>query len=186
MTNQQPVSTALPANPHRRIWHIAGPAILASISGPVVGVVDTWVLGHMESPRFLAAIAVGAFVFHFIYWSFGFLRMGTTGLVAQAHGAKDIDHLRAVMVRSLALGVLFASLILLLQKPILAGLFLLLQPDPVVAGLAMDYCLIRIWGAPFILMRVTVIGFLIGTQRTRLALVIELILNLGNAAFTIW
>ncbi len=185
MTISPAPTDALPADPHRRIWRIAGPAILASISGPMVGIVDTWALGHLDAPRFLAAIAIGAFVFHFIYWSFGFLRMGTTGLVAQAHGARQSGHLHAVMVRSLALGVFFAGMILLLQKPILAGLFLLLNPDPVVASLAMDYCLIRIWGAPFILVRVTVIGFLIGTQRTRLVLAIELVLNLSNAALTV-
>lgn len=178
--------TGTDPHPHRRIWRIAGPAIIANISGPMVGVVDTWALGHLDAPRFLAAIAVGAFIFHFIYWSFGFLRMGTTGLVAQTHGAGDPGRLLQVMVRSFALGVLFSGIILLLQEPIFAGLFLLLNPDPAVSDLAMTYCLIRIWGAPAILIRMTIIGFLIGTQRTRQALIIELALNLGNAALTVF
>ncbi|WP_161760452.1 MATE family efflux transporter [Iodidimonas nitroreducens] len=172
-------------DPHRRIWRIAGPAILASISGPLVGIVDSWALGHLPDPVFLAAIALGAFVFHFIYWSFGFLRMGTSGLVAQAFGRDDPHQIAEIMLRSLILGGLFGVLVILLQKPLLDGLFALLQSDRAEADLAMRYCLIRIWGAPFILVRLTVIGFLIGRQRTRLALLIELWLNLSNAVLTI-
>lgn len=171
---------------HRRIWAIAGPAILANISGPMVGVVDTWALGHLPDPRFLAAIAVGSFVFHFVYWSFGFLRMGTTGMAAQAHGAADDLRLTRIVLRAAALGLGFALIVLALQGPLLAALFALLKPAAAAADLAMQYCLIRIWSAPAILLRITVIGFLIGTQRAKTALVIEVALNLLNAALTVW
>ena len=172
-------------HPHRRIWAIAGPAILANISGPLVGIVDTWALGHLPDPRFLGAIAVGSFVFHFVYWSLGFLRMGTTGLAAQAFGQGDADLSREILLRSLGLGLAFAGLILVLQAPILAGLFLLLDPSPETAGLALAYCRIRIWAVPAILLRIAVIGFLVGTQRVRLALLVEVALNLVNAALTV-
>lgn len=185
-------STALPArpaerdpHPHRRIWAIAGPAILANISGPMVGVVDTWALGHLPDPRFLGAIAVGSFIFHFVYWSLGFLRMGTTGLAAQAFGGGACETLREILLRSLFLGLVFSIAILVLQGPIFAGLFALLDPSPEAAGLALAYCRIRIWAAPAILLRIAVIGFLVGTQRVRLALLIEVTLNLINAALTV-
>lgn len=169
----------------RRIWHVAAPAILANVSGPMVGVVDTWALGHLPEARYLAAIAVGAFVFHFIYWSFGFLRMGTTGLVAQAHGAGDLVGLRRTVLRAALLGLGFSAFVLAAQGPLIAALFALLAPNPAEAGLAMLYCEIRIWSAPAILLRLTVIGWLIGVQRARLALLIELALNLANAAMTV-
>ncbi|WP_188873517.1 MATE family efflux transporter [Iodidimonas muriae] len=178
--------TARDPHPNRRIWRIAAPAIAANISGPLVGVVDTWALGHLPDPAYLAAIAVGAFIFHFVYWSFGFLRMGTTGLVAQAHGAGDEARLLRIVLRSVVLGLGFAGAVLVLQTPILHGLFALLNPEAMEAELALRYCLIRIWAAPAILLRVTVIGYLVGIQRTRLALLIELMLNLGNAALTVY
>jgi len=172
-------------HPHRRIWAIAGPAILANISGPLVGVVDTWALGHLPDPRFLAAIAVGSFIFHFVYWSLGFLRMGTTGLAAQAFGSADSDRLRDILLRSLVLGLAFAGVIVALQGPIFAGLFALLAPSPEATELALAYCRLRIWAVPAILLRIAVIGFLVGTQRVRLALLIEVSLNLVNAALTV-
>lgn len=172
-------------HPHRRIWRLAGPAIVANVSGPMVGVVDTWALGHLPDPVFLAAIALGAFVFHFVYWSFGFLRMGTTGLTAQAFGAADEAKLVRILARSALLGLGFSLVILALQGPVLAALFALLEPQAAEADLAMRYCLIRIWAAPAILLRLTVIGYLIGTQRAKTALALELLLNLSNAAMTV-
>ncbi len=171
---------------HARIWGIAAPAILANVSGPMVGLVDTWALGHLDDPRYLAAIAVGAFLFHFVYWSFGFLRMGTTGLVARARGRRDGDEIAAIAQRAMLLGLLVGVLVLLVQGPLFALLSRALGADPATAGLAGRYWEIRILGAPAILLRLALIGVLIGLARARAALVVELALNTVNAALTAW
>lgn len=175
-----------PLSLNRRILRIAGPAILANISGPLVGVVDTMALGHMADPRHLAAVAIGAFVFHFVYWSFGFLRMGTTGLVAQAYGASDQHRLMRVLMRSLLLALLVGGVMLIAREALFAGLFALLAPPEAMRELALAYCRIRIIAAPLILLRITVIGWLIGIQRTKWALMIELLLNISNAILTLY
>ena len=92
-------------NPHRTIVAIAFPAILANSSAPMVGLVDTWAIGHLPDPAFLAAIGLGSVIFNFIFWAFGFLRMSTTGLVAQAHGLNDRPTLVTEIWRSMALAV---------------------------------------------------------------------------------
>src|SRR5210317_550041 len=89
--------------PHKTIIAIALPAILANSSAPLVGLVDTWAIGHLPDPAFLAAIGLGSVIFNFIFWAFGFLRMGTTGIIAQAHGKEDTALLVAGIWRSITL-----------------------------------------------------------------------------------
>lgn len=171
---------------HRQIWRIAAPAIVANVSGPLVGVVDTWALGHLGDPLYLAAIAVGAFLFHFVYWSLGFLRMGTTGLVARAHGRRDGDEIAAITQRAMLLGLVSGVLVLFVQGPLFTLLARALAADPATANLAERYWRIRILGAPAILLRLALIGVLIGLARARAALAVELVLNTVNAALTAW
>ena len=90
-----------------RVWQLAWPLILSSVSVPLLGIVDTAVMGHMPDPAYLGAVAVGALIFDFVYWAFGFLRMSTTGLVAQARGAQQHDRARAHLVRALGIGAAF-------------------------------------------------------------------------------
>ncbi|RMF68651.1 MAG: MATE family efflux transporter, partial [Alphaproteobacteria bacterium] len=99
---------------HRLTWAIALPAIVANISGPLVGVVDSWAMGRMGDPLYLAAIAAGGYAFHVLYWAFGFLRMGTTGLVAQALGRQRRDELARTVGAAVILGLAVALMVLLL------------------------------------------------------------------------
>ena len=89
---------------HKQVWHLAAPSIIANLSVPLLGAVDTAVIGHLDQSYYLGAVAIGAVIFHFIYWGFGFLRMGTTGLTAQAFGAREFGEARAIFYRALALG----------------------------------------------------------------------------------
>ena len=103
---------------HRRVWLIAGPIIISNISVPLLGAVDTAVMGHLPDPKYLGGVAIGAMVFTFIYWGFGFLRMGTGGLTSQAFGAKDADEVRACLARAAVIGIPAAVILILLQIPL--------------------------------------------------------------------
>ena len=170
---------------HARVLKIALPIILSSLSTPLLGLVDTAVIGRLPDPAFLGAIAVGAMIFSFIYWAFGFLRMGTTGLTAQAHGADNSDELRACLARALLIGVGVGGLLTLLQIPIGWLAFRLLDASAQVEGLATDYFAIRIWSAPFTLMNYALLGWFIGRERADLALWLQLFLNALNIGLDI-
>ena len=117
---------------HRRILAIALPAILANSSTPLVGLVDTWAIGHLPNAVHLAAVGLGSVVFNYLFWAFGFLRMGTTGLVAQAWGRGDTSSLHAEVVRGTAISLGLGLLLLALQGPILGiALRAMLPPDEV-------------------------------------------------------
>lgn len=102
---------------HRGVWALALPMILSGISQPLLGLVDTAVVGHLPDARYLGGVAVGARLVPFVFWQFGFLRMSTTGFATQALGREDGDELRAVLGRALLAGLVLALLILLLQAP---------------------------------------------------------------------
>ncbi len=152
----------------------------------MVALVDTWAIGHLPDPALLGAIAIGGFIFSYIYWAFGFLRMGTTGMVAQAHGAGDDARVDRVTMRSVALGLLIALAVLLLQDPIVRLAFAAFAPGEELASHVQQYLDIRIWAVPAVLVRVAVVGFLIGLQQTKIALFLELALNLLNALLNLW
>lgn len=170
---------------HRRMWRLAGPIILANSSVPLLGAVDTAVMGHLPDPSFLGAIAIGALVFSFLYWGLGFLRMGTTGLTAQAFGALEqgetAANLGAVFTRAGALGLALALAVLALQEPLRLLVLPLFGAAPDVQNLAGDYVRIRIWSAPASLINFVVFGWLLGVQRATTALVIQVVLNSLNA-----
>ena len=162
---------------HRRVWHIAGPIIISNISVPMLGAVDTAVMGHLPDPKYLGGVAVGAMVFNFIYWGFGFLRMGTGGLTAQAFGAQDADEVRACLARAAVIGIPAAFALIILQVPIASVAFSILEASPGVEALAYEYFSVRIWGAPATLMNFALLGWFIGCQNTRAALWHQLSLN---------
>ena len=170
---------------HSRIWAIAGPAMLANISAPLVGLVDTWAIGHMPSATHLAAVGLGAVIFNYIAWAFGFLRMGTTGMVAQSHGAGDKAGLVAHMVRAAILGVVIAGLLLALQGPMWDLAMVAFLPPDEVHYQARDYFDIRIWALPFTLFIYTLNGTLIGMARTKDALKLQLVLNISNGILNV-
>jgi len=165
---------------HRRVWRLAGPIILSNLSTPLLGAVDTAVMGHLPKASYIGAVAVGAIIFNFIFWGFGFLRMGTTGFAAQAYGAENPMELRATLLRAGGLATLLGVLLILLQWPIEALAFWAMDASQEVETLAATYYDVRIWSAPAALMNYALLGWLLGTQRAGIALVLQLILNCTN------
>ena len=172
-------------SPHHRVWAIAAPAILANSSAPMVGFVDTWAIGHLPGAVHLAAVGLGSVIFSYIMWAFGFLRMGTTGLVAQAKGRGDSAELVATVVRSSALALLFGMLMLALQEPILALSLKAMAPPDSVSEITAQYFQIRIWAAPFTLLVFVISGVLFGLGRTRAVMWIQLLLNVTNGVLNV-
>ncbi|WP_235830254.1 MATE family efflux transporter [Algihabitans albus] len=181
--------TPLPGAPdrgwNRRVLRIAGPIILSNLSVPLLGAVDTAAMGHQPDAAYLGGVAIGALFFSFIYWGFGFLRMGTTGFAAQVHGASDGDELAATLLRPLAIGAGLGALIVILQAPLARLALELMDPGTQVAQLARDYIDIRIWGAPATLMLYAILGWQLGVQRPAAVLLLQLLLNGSNIAITL-
>jgi len=167
---------------HRAILAIAVPIMISGVSTPLLGVVDTGVVGQTPDPAYIGAVALGALVFNFVFWAFGFLRMGTTGLTAQASGAGDPAEIRASLGRAVLIAVVVGIGLVALQWPIRELAFALIQGSPKVQGLACDYYDIRIWAAPATLTNYAVLGWFIGLARARVALLLQLVLNLTNMA----
>lgn len=162
---------------HLRIARTAFPIILANATVPLLGLADTAAIGHAGGAADLGAIALGALVFSFVYWGFGFLRMGTTGFTAQAAGAGDYARVRDVALRAGAMGVVIGLSLLVLQHVIgLAALYLLDASEAVKAGVRV-YFNTRIWGAPATLTTFAILGVLIGLGKTRHLLWLQLVLN---------
>lgn len=165
---------------HRKVWMLAGPIILANISVPLVGAVDTAVVGHLPGPESIGAVALGALIFSFLYWGFGFLRMGTTGFVAQAYGAGDRDALGDTLMRVILLSLMLGVVTILLAAPIIDLAFFLIDSSVQVESLAADYAAIRICSAPAVLCVYAFTGIFIGMHDTRSTFVLQLILNISN------
>jgi MATE family multidrug resistance protein len=164
---------------HRRILALAWPMLLSNITAPLLGLVDTAVLGHLPDPKYLAAVALGSNFFMFLYFSFNFLRMSTTGLVSQSHGAGD--NTVVVLARAGLLSLLIGGLLLLLHGPLRELGLSLLGGGAEIQSLARDYINLRIWGAPAALANFALIGFSIGLHNTRIPLVITVVMHSTNA-----
>ena len=164
----------------------AWPIILANAAVPLLGLVDTAVIGNVGSVTDLGAIAFGALIFSFVYWSFGFLRMGTTGSVAQALGADNQIEIRAVLGRALVLAVGLGLLLILMQWPIRLIALALLDGSTPVEEVTQQYFNIRIWGAPATLATFALMGVLIGLGNSRQLLLVQLFLNGLNIGLDIY
>jgi MATE family multidrug resistance protein len=160
--------------------------ILSNITVPLLGLVDTAVMGHLESPRYLGAVAVGATIFSVLFMGLNFLRMGTTGLAAQAHGADDADQMRTVLAQALLISIGMAALLIALQAPVGRLALWLLSPDGEVIGPAWTYFSIRIWAAPAALANFALVGWFIGMQNTRAPLYLMLVTNVMNIVLSLW
>src|SRR5690606_17058127 len=172
---------AMSTHPSRKqIVIMAAPIMVANIAAPLLGLVDTAVIGQTGDSAELGAIALGSLIFSFIYWGFGFLRMGTTGFAAQAAGAADWIEVRAAMGRALFAGLLIGLTLLLLQYPVRLGALWLLQGSEAVEGQVHGYFQWRIWGAPAALGNYALLGTLIGLGYTRQLLWLQLLLNGSN------
>jgi len=165
---------------HKAVWRIAAPMIISSVSTPLLGMVDTAVMGHLDDPVFLAAVAAGAAIFSILFMGLNFLRMGTTGITAQGYGAQDHDTLREALAQSV-MTALTLSLLIVLSQPVLIDVALtFLAPDERVALLTRAYFDIRVWSAPATLCSFVLIGWLVGMHNARGPLVIMLTTNLIN------
>ncbi|MEE9381661.1 MAG: MATE family efflux transporter, partial [Hyphomonadaceae bacterium] len=165
---------------------LAWPVILAQAATAMTGVVDTAVMGRFGDKTDLAAVAVAAVAFGFIYWGFGFLRMATTGLTAQANGSGDVPESRAILIRALILGAALGLALILFFPLIRWGALAAFQAEADVEILASDYFNARIWGAPALMMGFVISGWLLGTGRTRALLIFQIVLNGVNAALDTW
>ncbi|MFC1719513.1 MATE family efflux transporter [Pseudomonadota bacterium] len=172
-------------HPHKQIWAIAGPAILANSSAPLVGLVDTWAIGHLPGAVHLAAVGLGSVIFSYLLWAFGFLRMGTTGLIAQAKGREDVPDQITVVVRSSALAVFFGLLLFVFQEGLLALSLKAMAPPEGVAAITSEYFRVRIWAAPFTLLGYAITGVLFGLARVRTILGLQLLLNITNGVLNV-
>ncbi len=174
------------ASPHKPpsrgdVFAIAWPIILANASVPLLGLTDTAVIGRRGSVAELGAIALGSLIFSFVFWSFGFLRMSTTGFVAQAAGARDEPELRAVLGRALVLALLIGVVLVIVQRPLENIALSLLGESPAVEQITRVYFRARIWGAPAALCSFALMGTLIGLGESRKLLWVQLFLNGLNA-----
>ncbi len=171
---------------NRRVWQLTGPIMFANLSVPLLGAVDTAVMGHLPEAFFLGAVAVGATIVHFIFWGFGFLRMGTAGLAAQAYGAKDGLEIRVVLARAGLLGVGLGAALLLLQWPIAQIGLTLFEASGQVENLAETYFFIRIWSAPAVFVNYAIVGWFIGVQNTRAVMILQVFMNGLNIILDLW
>lgn len=169
-----------------RIVRLAVPVMLAQAAIAATGVVDTAVMGLYGSKSDLAAVAIASVAFSFIYWGFGFLRMSTTGLVAQAIGRDDHAEARATLQRSLLIGGGFGLLIFVTSPLLGAIVFSPFGADPDVVELADGYFAARVWGAPALLTQYAITGWLLGTGRTGALLAMQVVMNGVNIALDIW
>lgn len=165
---------------HQKIWQISGPIMLANITTPLLGAVDIAMVGHLPGPEFMAAVGIGATIFSTLFFGFSFLRMGTTGLVSIAYGGKDTNLCTSWLIRSLILSGVIGGLLWLFNVPILKACNYFISPPDEVIFLVHDYFSIRVVSSPAALANFALLGWLIGVQSTKIALYIQLLLNLVN------
>ncbi len=165
---------------HRDVLAIALPMIFSNVTTPLIGAVDTAVIGQLGSAPLIGAVAVGATIFTFFYWAFGFLRMGTTGLTAQASGAARPREVLATLYRALIVAGAAGLAIVVLQGAIAAAAFTLMGASAEVGTAARTYFDIRIWSAPAALANYALVGWFIGLGRAGMAFRLQLLLNLTN------
>lgn len=170
---------------HGRVLRIALPIVVSNATVPILGAVDTGVIGQLGQAAPIGAVGLGAVILVSIYWIFGFLRMGTTGLVAQARGAGDLAETRALLTRALLIATVAGGALILGQAALLAGAFRIAPASAEVERMARLYLGVRIWGAPAAIGIYAVTGWLIGMERTRGVLLLQLAMNAINVVLTI-
>jgi MATE family multidrug resistance protein len=171
---------------HGRMWRIAGPIVLSNATVPLLGAVDTGVVGQLGQAAPIGAVGLGAVILATLYWVFGFLRMGTSGLAAQAQGAGDGAERAAVLMRALIVGLAAGLGLIVLQVALVAGAFTLAPASAEVEALTRQYLAIRIWGAPATIALYAVTGWLVGVERTRAVFLLQLWINGLNICLDLW
>lgn len=165
---------------HWRVLALAWPIILSNLSVPLVGIVDTAVVGQIPDPKYMASVAVGATLFSSVFWIFGFLRMGTTGFVSQAMGANNAQEVAESLLRAIMIALVLSAVVIVLQSPIVLLTLSLMNPGEALEPIIRDYFDIRIYSAPATFINYCILGCLIGLQKMRWALMLQLVLNGSN------
>lgn len=165
---------------NKKILQLAIPSIVSNITVPLLGLIDVAIVGHLGSASYIGAIAVGGMLFNIIYWLFGFLRMGTSGMTSQAFGKRDLNEVTRVLLRAVGVGLFIALCLLLLQYPIRKVAFLLIDATAEVRELATVYFSICVWGAPAVLGLYGFAGWFIGMQNSRFPMFIAITQNIVN------
>ena len=163
-----------------QILRIALPSIVSNITVPLLGMIDVAIVGHMGSPVYIGAVAVGSMIFNLVYWLFAFLRMGSSGLTSQALGRRDLTEVTRLLVRSMTIALGIAALLLVLQAPLKLLMFRFIAPTDDVAPLASLYYNIVVWGAPAMLGLYSLSGWYVGMQNTRIPMIISIGQNVAN------
>lgn len=165
---------------NKEILDIALPSIISNITVPLLGLIDVAIVGHLGSASYIGAIAVGSMIFNIIYWLFGFLRMGTSGMTSQAFGANDSQETARLLVRSCGVGLIAATMLILMQYPIKELSFILIQTTSEIYELTSRYFNICIWGAPAVLGLYSISGWFIGMQNSRYPMYVAITQNIVN------
>ena len=171
---------------HKRVLAIALPIVLSNATVPILGAVDTGVIGQLGLAAPIGAVGIGAVILSALYWLFGFLRMGTSGLVAQARGAGKSGEVSALLMRGLMIGGVAGLGVLALQIPLFWAGFWLSPASTEVEGLARTYMKIRVWGAPAAISIYALTGWLIGMEKTRAVFMLQIWMNGVNIALDVW
>ncbi|MDG1168529.1 MAG: MATE family efflux transporter [Sulfitobacter sp.] len=171
---------------HSRVLHIALPIVLSNATVPILGAVDTGVIGQMGLAAPIGAVGIGAVILSAFYWVFGFLRMGTVGLTAQADGQGDAGEVAALLTRALLIGLGAGVVIIALQGALFWAAFRVSPASAEVEGLARQYMAVRVWSAPAAIALYGITGWLIAQERTRAVLVLQVWMNGLNVALDLW
>ena len=169
---------------NKKILDIALPNIVSNITIPLLGIVDLALMGHLGEVDFIGGIALGGIIFNFLYWGFAFLRMGTSGITAQAYGARNLNESILSLGRALLVAAIGSILILLLQKPIALLSFSYIDSETSVENIALSYYNIRIWAAPATISLYALTGWFIGMQNSKIPMIIAIICNIINISLS--
>lgn len=170
---------------NRKILRLAIPNVISNISIPLLGLLDIGLMGHMGSQSYIGAIAIGTLIFNFMFWAFGFLRMGSSGLTAQAFGRRNFSDALMILSRSLILAIIIGILLILIQIPIAKISFFLLNSSYEVETIASQYFFIKIYSAPATLALYAILGWFIGMQDAKTPLIISVFINIINMVYSI-
>lgn len=170
----------------RQIFKLAVPSIISNITVPLLGLVDVTIAGHIGDARYISAIAIGTMIFNVIYWVFGFLRMGTSGMTSQALGCRDLEKITHLLIRTLTIGFIIGLFFVCSQWIIIPLGLYIMHPSEEITSLCRQYCYIVIWGAPAMLGQYGITGWLIGMQNTKLPMVVSISQNIVNIIASIF
>jgi multidrug resistance protein, MATE family len=169
----------------RQVFAIAGPAMVANLTTPLIGIVSTTAIGRLDDAAQLGGVAMASVIFDCLFWLFAFLRMSTLAFTAQAQGAGEPQEYAAILVRGFIVAGLIGAALIALQLPLAAITFQLMGGSEGVTRAAKTYFMIRIWSAPLALANYVILGWLVGQARANLALALQIVINLINMIATV-